>query len=68
MKTISRIAIGAAVVLLLAATLQPVFAACATPRLLNNGGAFLVSNPNWGGAGATRTCQFGYGCYLSVPD
>ena len=65
MKTISRIAIGAAVVLLVAATVQTSNAACATPRLMNNIGAYLVSNPNWGGAGGDRTCQFGYGCYAS---
>ena len=64
MKTISRIAIAAAVVLLVAVTVQPSNAACATPRLLDNIGAYLVSNPNWGGAGATRTCApYGYGCY-----
>jgi hypothetical protein len=63
MKTISRIAIGAAVVLLVAATVQPSNAACATPRLLDNVGAKLVSNPNWGGAGGSRTCVFVNGCY-----
>jgi len=68
MKTISKIAIGAAVVLMVAATLQPAQAACSA-RLLNNVGAYLVSNPDWGGAGATRTCSadgaLGYGCYAA---
>ena len=67
MKTISRIAIGAAVVLLVAATVQPSNAACATPRLLDNIGAYLVSNPNWGGAGGARTCA-GLGCYEADSD
>jgi len=63
MKTISRIAIGAAVVLMVAATLQPAEAACASPRLMDNVGAYLVANPNWGGAGGSRTCTYVYGCY-----
>jgi hypothetical protein len=64
MKTISRIVIGAAAVMLLVATLQPAEAACAVPRLLDNRGAYLVSNPNWGGAGGDGTCTYN-GCYLS---
>jgi hypothetical protein len=65
MKTISRIAIGAAVVLMVAATLQPAEAACAAPRLMDNVGAYLVANPDWGGAGGSRTCTYTYGCYDS---
>ena len=66
MKTISRIAIGAAVVLMVAAMLQPAHAACGTARLLNNVGAYLVSNPNWGSAGApVQTCAGAFGCYAS---
>ena len=65
MKTFSRIAMGAAVLMLLVATVQPAQAACGGARLMNNTGAFLVSNPNWGGAGADRSCQFLYGCYLA---
>ena len=65
MKTISRIAIGAALVLLVAATVQPSNAACATPRTLDNVGAALVSNADWGGQGGTADCQSGYGCYAS---
>jgi hypothetical protein len=67
MKTISRIAIGAAVVLLVAATVQPSNAACSA-RFLDNVGAKLVSNPNWGGAGGTRTCYYVYGCYADDPN
>jgi hypothetical protein len=65
MKTISRIAIGAAVVLLVAVSVQPTNAACATPRTLDNVGAALVSNENWGGRGGSGDCAFGYGCYAS---
>lgn len=67
MKTISRIAIGAAVVLLVAATVQTSNAACATPRLLDNIGAYLVSNPNWGGAGGSNICG-SLGCYEAQSD
>jgi hypothetical protein len=68
MRTFSKIATGAAVVLLLAAMVQPAEAACATARSLETFGAYLVSNPNWGGAGGTRTCLYGYGCYQNDPD
>ena len=65
MKSLSKIAIGAAMALLLAAMVPPTAAECGGARLVDNRGAYLVSNPNWGGAGADRTCQYGYGCYLA---
>lgn len=63
MKILNKIVIGAALALLVGAMVQPAWAACGGSRLMDNGGAYLVSNPNWGGAGAsTQTCA-GYGCY-----
>jgi hypothetical protein len=67
---LTKIAIGIAVVALLAATMQPAQAACSTPRLLNAFGAYLVSNPNWGGSAATGgngNCG-SFGCYESDSD
>ena len=49
----------------LIASVEQVEAACATPRLLDTEGAFLVSNPDWQGGGGTRTCYWIYGCYAS---
>ena len=43
-------------------------AACATPRLLETNGAYLVSNPDWHGAGGDRTCTYVWGCYASESD
>jgi hypothetical protein len=55
---------------MLVATLQPVEANCTTARLIDSRGAYLVSNPNWGGAdftGGNGSCAY-YGCYLSESD
>jgi hypothetical protein len=64
MKPMTKIAIGAAAVLVVAATMQPAQAACAGPRLLDTLAAYIVTNPAWGGAGGTGTCAYG-GCYAS---
>lgn len=69
MKRITKIAIGAAAVMLIAASLQPALARCATPRLVDTLGAYMVSNPSWGAAasGGDGSCTlgYGYGCYAS---
>jgi len=52
MKAITKLAIGAAVVLLVAAGVQPAQAACPAPGyLIEVAGAYLVANPNWCGQG-----------------
>lgn len=68
MKILSKIAIGAALVLVAGAMIQPAWGACTTARVIGSSGAYLVSNPDWGGAGGSRTCSFGYGCYANDPD
>lgn len=64
MKSITKLAIGAAVVLLVAAGLQPAQAACPAgePRIVEFAGAYIVSNPAWCGPGGTGV---GFGCYES---
>jgi hypothetical protein len=57
MRSITRLAIGAAVVLSVAAAVQPAQAACAPPGFtFNSLGAYLVSNPDWCG-GDGSGCQ-----------
>lgn len=56
MKSITKLGIGAAVVLLAAAGLQPVQAICTSSYLMEFAGAYLISNPNWCG---------NFGCYAS---
>jgi len=50
MKSITKLGIGAAVVLLAAAGFQPVQAICTSAYLVEFAGATIVSNPNWCGA------------------
>lgn len=57
MKSITKLGIGTAVVLLAAAGLQPVQAICTSAYLVEFAGATLLSNPNW--------CGNPYGCYTS---
>lgn len=59
MKVTTKLAIGAAVVLLVGAGLQPAQAACPPPgQAIIFAGAYLLSNPNWCGA---------FGCYEGPP-
>ena len=59
MKILSKIAIGTALLMMVAAALPPAQAACGSPILLDTVGENLISNPDWcGGAGV--------GCYDSV--
>jgi len=44
---------------------QPTHASCASSHLLDTQNEYLVSNPDWGGAGGTGSCGFPYGCYAS---
>jgi hypothetical protein len=64
MKILNKIVIGAALALLVGAMVQPAWAACGGSRIMDNGGAYLVSNPNWNGSGGSRTCAY-YGCYAT---
>lgn len=71
MKSLTKIAIGAAAVAMLVVSMQPVDAACTTARLIDSRGAYLVSNPNWGGTpntGGNDSCGYYGGCYLSQSD
>lgn len=50
MRSITRVALGAAVVLLVAAAMQPAQASCPAPGPgINSGAAKLISNPDWCG-------------------
>ena len=59
MKNLSKLAIGAALALLVAVSIQPVQAACSAPYLIESasidGNSAVVSNPDW--------CFPAYGCY-----
>jgi len=57
---------------LLIATMVPrrAMASCVAPHRIDTGaiagqqgGPYLVSNPDWRGAGGDQSCAFGYGCY-----
>jgi hypothetical protein len=56
MKILSKIAIGTALLMMVAAALPPAEAACGSPILLDTRGENLISNPAWCGGG-------GVGCY-----
>jgi hypothetical protein len=64
MKSTTKIAIVAAMGLLVA-SMAPVAARCVAAGNLQTNGAYIVSNPNWGGAdwtGGNGTCVYA-GCY-----
>lgn len=61
MKSMSKLAIGAAVALLAVAAFQPAQASCPAPgSIIEFAGAYVISNPNWCGPGGTGV---GFGCY-----
>ena len=65
-----KISIATVVGLLVAVVGAPVKAGCPGSQLLDATFQYLVSNPNWGGAGGSATCGggpplAGFGCYAS---
>lgn len=62
--TLSKVAIAAVAGLVVAAVGAPANAGCPGSQILDATFQYLVSNPNWGGAGGDGSCAY-YGCYDS---
>jgi hypothetical protein len=63
--TLSKVAIAAVAGLMVAAVGAPVNAGCPGSQLLDATFQYMVSNPNWGGAGGDGRCGAN-GCYDTV--
>ena len=69
-QPISKVSLLIGVALLVATIPRPANASCVEPYRIDTGtvagqqgGPYLVSNPEWRGAGGDQSCTFGYGCY-----